>query len=291
MTATMTYRGREIHPADITCIRTIIGDHPAAKRQELSRRVCEAWNWTQPNGQPKHMVCRGLLLRLHEQGLIQLPPPRSRHAPQARHAQRPKPVEVDDSPITGALRDIQPLRFMQVRRTPLEQTFNGLVEMFHYLGYRQPVGEHLKYLVFAHGRPVACLAFASATCKLAARDAFIGWSDQARNKNLHLLAYNTRFLILPWVRIAHLASHLLGLAGGTLARDWTAIYHHPVLWLETMVDTSRFAGTSYRAANWILLGKSSGRGLRAKTGDPRKTIKDVYGHPLSPDFRERLCHG
>ena len=237
MAPILTYRGREVHPADIECIRCLIADHPQACRQELSRLLCRAWNWAQPNGQLKDMICRGLLLRLHERELVTLPPPRSRHRPEARHQRRPAPAPVDESPFDCQLREIQPITLRQVRRTPQEQIFNGLMESYHYLGYRQPVGEHLKYLAIAHGRPIAALAFSSSTFKLAPRDAFIGWTGQAQGKNLHLLAYNTRFLILPWVRVPHLASHLLGAVTRRLSADWAALYQHPVHWVETMVDT------------------------------------------------------
>jgi len=189
------------------------------------------------------------------------------------------------------LADLGPVVLRQVRRTPQEAIFNGLIEYHHYLGYRQPVGEHLKYLAVARNRPVACLAFSSVAYRLAARDTFIGWNDEARKKKLHLLAYNTRFLIPNWVRVPHLASHLLGAVCRRLPADWLALYLHPILWVETMVDTSRFTGTVYRAANWIILGKSSGRGLRSKHGDPPRTIKNILGYPLTSDFRERLCHG
>lgn len=285
----MTHRGRDVYPADIDFIRKIITTNPGTRRQELSRRLCEAWNWTQPNGKPKDMICRGLLLRLHEQGLVELPPPRSRHTPQTRHQCRPMLPCVDDSQLLCSLSDLCPIELRQVRRTPQEAIFNGLIEHHHYLGYRQPVGEHLKYLAVSRNRPIACLAFSSAAYRLAPRDTFIGWSEEARKKNLPLLAYNTRFLIPNWVRVPHLASHLLGTICRRLAGDWFALYQHPVHWVETMVDTSRFTGTAYRAANWTLIGQSSGRGLRSKHNDTPRTIKNILGYPLTPDFREHLC--
>jgi len=289
MAPIMTHRGRDVYPADIDFIHKIITANPKTSRQELSRRLCEAWNWAQPNGKPKEMICRGLLLRLHEQGLVALPPPRSKHTPQNRHQQLPPPPCVDESPLDCSLADLGPIELRQVRRTPQEAIFNGLIEHQHYLGYRQPVGEHLKYLAISRNRPIACLAFSSVAYRLAPRDAYIGWSDEARKKNLPLLAYNTRFLIPTWVRVPHLASHLLGAICRRLPADWFALYRHPVHWAETMVDTSRFTGTAYRAANWILIGQSSGRGLRSKHGEPTRTIKNILGYPLIPNFREHLC--
>jgi hypothetical protein len=180
---------------------------------------------------------------------------------------------VDESPLACPLADLGPVVLRQVRRTPQEAIFNGLIEHHHYLGYRQPVGEHLKYIAVAQDRPVACLAFSSVAYRLAARDAFIGWDDEARRQNLHLLAYNTRFLIPDWVRVPHLTSHLLGVACRRLSDDWLALYRHPVHWVETMVDSSRFAGTVYRAANWITKLRP---GAALQT---RRSVADGQKHP------------
>ena len=176
-----------------------------------------------------------------------------------------------------------------MRRTPEEALFNSLMEQHHYLGYTQPVGEHLKYLVFAGGRPIACLAWSSAPRHLGSRDRFIGWSAAARRQNIRLLAYNTRFLILPWVKVAHLASHLLGRMAQVLAGDWERVYGHPIYFLETFVDPQRFRGTCYRAANWMRLGTTTGRGKDAPSMTPNRSIKEVLGYALSKDFRQRLC--
>ena len=178
--------------------------------------------------------------------------------------------------------------FHQVRRTPDEAVFNSLLAQYHYLGYQQPVGEHLKYLVVAGDRPVACFAWGSAPGALGLRDRFIGWSPAARQRHRRLLAANTRFLILPWVQVPHLASHLLGRMAAILSADWQRLYHHPIYWLETFIDPARFRGTCYRAANWIVLGRTTGRGHRAPTKQPTRPVKEVLGYPLVPDFRTRL---
>jgi len=159
------------------------------------------------------------------------------------------------------------------------------------LGYSQPVGEHLKYIALSGERPVACLAFSSAAWHLGPRDQFIGWTPILRQKNRQLLAYNTRFLIPPWVRTPHLASHLLAQCSRRLSKDWQMLYSHPVHWIETFVDTERFKGTCYQAANWIFLGKTTGRGKFDQARKPNRSIKDVYGYPLIRKFRERLCDG
>jgi hypothetical protein len=190
------------------------------------------------------------------------------------------------------LGDLQPLEFVQVRRSPEEALFHSLLEQYHYLGYERPVGEHLKYLVKApcwHGsRAIACLAWSSAPRHLKLRDRYLGWSEEARERNVHLLAYNTRFLILPWVEVPHLASHILGRMAKQVSRDWQRLYAHPIYWLETFVDTSRFAGTCYRAANWQEIGMTQGRGHRAPTLEQTRPVKTMLGLPLHRKFREIL---
>jgi hypothetical protein len=197
---------------------------------------------------------------------------------------------VDRTPLHSSLHALGALHVAQVRRTPQERLFNSLVEQHHYLGYTQPVGEHLKYLVSAQGRPIACLAWSSAPRHLGCRDRFIGWSPQARRRNIHLLAYNLRFLILPWVRVPHLASHLLACISRQLSGDWQQIYGHPIYFLETFVEPQRFRGTCYLAANWTYLGRTTGRGKDDQTGRANRPLKDVLGYPLRRDFRRWLCH-
>jgi len=196
------YRGRIFNLADIESIRRLIAANPEASRWALSRKLCEIWNWKQANGALRDMVCRGLLLVLERAGEIELPPVRRR--PPGKPA-RPQPVMPDDRPVCGPLSELGPLIIEQVRRTPQEALFNGLVEQYHYLGYEQPVGEHLKYLVSAKGQAIACLAWSSSPRHLGCRDRFIGWGMEARRRNIHLLACNTRFLILPWVTVPHLS--------------------------------------------------------------------------------------
>jgi hypothetical protein len=195
---------------------------------------------------------------------------------------------IDMTPITGALSALQPIELQQVRRTGDEPLFNSLMEQHHYLQYEQPVGEHLKYLVWAQGRPVACLAWSSAPRHLGSRDRYLGWSADARRRNIRFLAYNTRFLILPWVRVQHLASHILGRMVAVLSRDWEQLYGHPVYFAETFIDPGRFRGTCYRAANWQFLGLTTGRGKNDHTYKPNRPIKEVLGLPLTPRFRELL---
>jgi hypothetical protein len=215
-----------------------------------------------------------------------------RHNPLA-HRARPERVAIDRAPIEQRLSDLQPLTFEQVRRTNQEQLFNSLMEEHHYLGYEQPVGEHLKYLVWTPQhplgpRPIACMAWSSAPRHIGARDRYIGWSGEARRRHIRFIAYNTRFLILPWVRVEHLASHILGRMAARISDDWQRMYGHPIYFLETFVDSERFRGTCYRAANWVWLGRTTGRGKQSNSYVPNRSIKEVLGYPLNKRFRELL---
>jgi len=236
--ATHRYRSRDISSDQIVFIRQLIADHPELSRWKLSRLLCEIWQWKQANGALRDMVCRGMLLMLDRAGEIVLPPVKRKVRNRLVERERPEPVVPDNRAVRGPLASITPLEFVQVRRTAEEPLFNSLMEQYHYLGYEQPVGEHLKYLVKANGQVIACLAWQSAPRHLKVRDRHIEWSDEARTRNVHLLAYNTRFLILPWVQVEHLASHILGRMAKLVAEDWQRIYAHPIHWLETFVDTS-----------------------------------------------------
>jgi hypothetical protein len=283
------YRGRTITVGEVGFIRALILAHPHASRYELSRRLCEAWNWKQANGVPRDMVCRGLLLQLDRAGAIELPAVRRRPPNPFVLRCRPEPVVPDNRPVRGPLSEILPLEIEQVRQSEQEPLFNSLVEQYHYLRYQRPVGEHLKYLVRTRGQAIACLAFSSAPRHLASRDRFIGWDAAARRRNLHLIAYNTRFLILPWVQQApHLASHILGRMARQVSRDWERFYAHPIHLLETFVDPERFAGTCYRAANWMVVGKTTGRGKDSNSDRPNRSLKLVLVLPLDRRFRELL---
>jgi hypothetical protein len=290
MDTEVSYRGRSIDRDELRFIRELIALHPGASRWRLSKLLCEAWDWRHANGSLRDVYARGLMLALHRGGHIVLPA--RKQAPRKHPGRRRRPstdMVMDRRPIVGALSDLPPLRWRQVRRGVEEPVFDGLIESHHYLGYTQPVGEHLKYLVYAGDRPVACLAWSSAPWHMGPRDRYIGWTPPVRRANLHLLAYNTRFLILPWVEVRHLASHILGRMARQLSTDWQTLYGHPIYYLETFVDRERFAGTCYRAANWQCLGQTTGRGIKDKAHKVTLSIKDVLGYPLLRDFRRRLC--
>lgn len=284
------YRSRTVTAQDIEFIRELIANHPRASRRQLSSKLCEAWNWVQPNGALCDMVCRSLMLELHRAGHIELP--EVRFVPKNPLTIRAKPKQLpllDKSVVRGRVSELLPFEFVQVRRTAQESVFNSLIESYHYLGYTQPVGEHLKYIVYAQGHhPVACFAWSSAPRHLGPRDRYIGWSAQARKTNIHFVAYNSRFLMLPWVEVRYLASHLLGRMARMLPSEWERVYGHPVYFLETFVYPERFRGTCYRAANWVYLGQTTGRGKDDQTHKPNRPLKDVLGYPVHKRFRQLL---
>ena len=288
MAVVLKYRGRSVSASDVSFISALIAQHPRSSRRALSFKLCEAWNWVQANGSPRDMVCRGLMLALHRAGHITLPPVRQIARIDLASPEKPAPIEIRQSPIFGGLKELRPLEIRQVRRRPEEALVNSLIESYHYLGYTQPVGEHLKYLVRAHDRPIACFCWSSAVRHLFPRDQHIGWSIEARRANIRYVAYNSRFLILPWVKIPHLASHLLGWMARELSREWEKVYAHPVYFAETFIDITRYRGTCYRAANWVYLGETTGRGKDDQTKRANRPIKEVLGYALVNDFRRRL---
>ncbi len=320
----LKHRRRHVTAQEVAFIRELIVRNPSASRRQLSALLCQAWNWRQSNGALSDLLARGLMLALERAGHLRLPPPRQIALNNIIRRKPPEPWLLDTSAIEAKLSELQPLEFLLVRRTPQEVLFDSLIHQYHYLGYTRPVGEHLKYLVVASGgrpdgspdgdpracpsrdattalasarapvaeawsgRPVAALAFSSAPRHLGPRDRFIGWSAEARRRNIRGVAYNPRFLILPWVRVPHLASHVLSRITRRLSEDWQRLYGHPVHFAETFVDPSRFKGTCYRAANWVPLGQTQGRGKDDQTHKPNRSIKDVLGYPLCQNFRELL---
>jgi hypothetical protein len=264
-------------------------EHPEWCRSRLSEELCLCWDWRNAQGRLKDMAARTLLLKLERGGHIRLPERRGL-SPNARRNRNVPVMDHVTDPIGGVLRDRQPLSVSVV--VPGSQDlrlFNCLLAHYHYLGHRNTVGENLRYLVRdSMGRPVACALFGSAAWKCADRDAFLGWERAAREHNLQGLTNNTRFLVLPWVKVPHLASHVLGLIARRIRADWQEKYGHPVHALETFVDRSRFKGTCYQAANWLRLGATRGRTRNDREHRIHASVKDVYLYPLSPDFRKEL---
>ncbi len=290
----LTYRGRSATTADIAFINQLIADNLTASRWALSKILCREWNWVQPNGNLRDMIARGFMLELHRKGHITLPAKKRNPNNPFLNRKKPERLHIDQTPVKTDLGQFTPLEIVQVKNTSHEAMFNSLIEHHHYLGYCHPVGEQLKYMAFKEDRPVACFSWSSAPRHIGARDRFIGWEKKHRDQNLHYMAYNSRFLILPWFQVPHLASYLLGYMARNISRDWEHVYCHPVYYLETFVDTELFSGTCYKAANWQYLGKTTGRGKHENRHIKTRSIKAVWGYPLAKNFRTlmtRLSNG
>ena len=282
-------QGRLICPEEVARIRAWLEAHPHSNRTRLSRHLCLAWNWRNGAGQLKDMAARSLLLKLEAQGQIRLPPRRTASVNGLRN--RPAaPRDHDPSPVEGSLQALQPVRVEPLQEGGSQAAlFLFLLQRYHYLGHRNCVGENLKYLARdREGRLLACLLFGSAAWKAAARDRWIGWSAEQRPRHLHLVTNHTRFLVLPWVRVPHLASHLLGQVAVRLSADWQQKYGHPIYWVESFVEPQRFAGTCYRAAGWVEVGRTTGRTRNDRAFQIQVPAKAIYLKGLVADFRRRL---
>jgi hypothetical protein len=285
------FSGRRFSSADLELIVEVTTDFPTLSLTELSKTLSELLEWKRPNGKLKYEECRALLEKLQVDGQISLPALRQiKHSPRQIHQTQdgnPQPA------ISGAVAHHEPLslRLVQACDGQLHSLFNQFIQRYHYLGYRVPFGANLRYLVESGaGSHLACLLFSSPAWKMAARDAWIGWADEQRRRNLQYIVSNSRFLILPWVSVHSLASKILSLVTRHLPLDWESLYGCRPLLLETLVDGSRFSGTSYRAANWIYLGKTQGRGRMDRDHAAQgRAVKDIYIYPLHRNARQRLC--
>jgi len=290
MSETLLVQGRRVEATDLVRIGELLAAHPEWSRRRLSEALCAAWDWRNSAGQLKDMATRSLLLKLEASGLIQLPA-RRRPASNRMASQRRLPRLWDPTPVTGTLAQLGPLTVQEVSRdNAARRELAAALAEFHYLGHRGTVGENLQYRVRnAHGRLLGGLVFGSAAWKCRARDEFIGWSAEQRQQGLHLLTNNSRFLILPFVTVPHLASWILGQVLRRLSQDWESKYGHPIVLVETFVERERFAGTSYQAANWMRLGATTGRSRQDCAHTLAVPVKDVYLYPLRRHFRQELC--
>jgi len=283
----ITIRKRTITEADLELIQSTVREHWHKGRTQISEILCKKWNWVQPNGRLKDMACREILLALKRMGFITLPARKNSAHNDKRNRSIPV-VEIEQTPLQGTPSEFQPVRLQLVRNTTLEPLYNSLIQQHHYLGYRQIVGNHLKYIAFIGEQPVACLGWGSAAWSVKSRDSLIGWDKVTKENNLHFLANNTRFLILPWVKVKFLASKLLALNAKRIFDDWLKVYNHPLYLLETFVEKDRFKGTCYKAANWLCVGQTKGTAKRGHDHLFHGKIKDVYLYPLRKDFRKKL---
>ena len=289
MSENLTIQGRPLSSQALQELRQWMGANPHWSRWRLSRELATRWDWRNAAGQLKDMAARTLLVKLQQRGLIELPARRQVPTNRMRCGAPPAIVEPSE-PVSCALADLQPLRVEEVSRQAAERAWlGGALAQFHYLGFGGAVGQNLQYLVRdGRHRPLACAVFGAAAWKCQDRERFISWSAQQRQRNLALIANNSRFLILPWVKVAHLGSWILGRVARRIAQDWQAKYGHAVVLLETFVERERFRGTVYRAANWQRVGVTAGRTRQDRHTCIQVAVKDIYVQPLCRGFRQVL---
>lgn len=285
-----TIRKRVLYHIDIEIIKNLLSDEGYLGRTHISRRLCKIWDWRQENGSFKEIACRDLLRRLDSKGYIKLSPMLCPARHKGYKNKTEIPIELDTSELKIQLKTVKKnIEIKQVRGTSDEKLFNGLIGKYHYIGYFQGAGKQLKYIVYLDKRPIACIGFGVSALKVECRDKFIGWNSEARQNNLNIVVDNSRFLILPWIKIPHLASYILGRTLKQLSSDWEKYHCHRIVLVETFVDTELFKGTCYKAANWQFLGLTKGRGRNDRYSNANKSVKAVFVYSLSRDFRE-LCN-
>jgi len=283
-----TFNRPEITEEKIELIRRLIAENPDMGRTRLSVMLCEIWGWRGSNGRTKDMSCRDLLRALDKAGKIVLP--KLKTTPRrAGDRKGIKHLAHDETPIVGNLKDLQPLRVEIVSSKDDIAQFKSYIDQYHYLGFDRYVGENMSYMVKSRdGKALSCLLFGSAAWSCRDRDKFIGWGKEQRRHNLNMMTNNVRYLIYPWVRVPHLASHILSLITKRISIDWEEKYGHPVYLIETFVER-RFRGTCYKAANWIKVGSTTGRGRDGGHHNAILPIKDIYLYPLVENYRSMLC--
>jgi len=284
---TRRYCGRSFTCDEISWIRDLIARQPQANRVRLSQLVSESLAWLRPDGRLKEMSCRVAMLRMQRDGLISLPPPLNRNG---NGRTRPGLTTASDprEPVTRPAGSLGKLVFQRVDKPQDSTLWNELIERYHYIGYKPLSGDQIRYLVFGDSNLLAALGFGSAAWKIAPRDSFIGWSLEQRRRNLHLVVNNARFLIFPWVTSRNLASRILACIAQQLPLDWQARYGYRPVLLETFIDRDRFRGTCYRAANWISVGQTQGRGKLDRQHQHSLPVKDIFLYPLHKSFRRKL---
>ena len=280
------YSGRDFNERELADIRELISNHPTTSRAELSRLTCKALQWLKADGGLKEMSCRVAMLRMQEDGLIQLPAPKGKR-PETRIEFTPRTAP--EAPIEQAANYLAPLQLCPVVSRAHSRLWNEYIHRYHYLGYKTLPGAQIRYFVTSGERIVALLGFGASAWQAAPRDNYIGWDHDQRKKNLHLVVNNARFLILPWVKSKNLASMILGMAARQLPSDWELRYHYRPVLLETFVEKNRFTGGCYKAANWVCVGETKGRGKLGPAGKQSVPIKDLWLYPLARGFKSALA--
>lgn len=283
-------QGRQVSGQQLIWLRQWIADHPQWSRKRLARELCQQWDWRNERGQIKDFAARSFLEKLAARGGLVLPALQTQRSHPRPKPDRPPLIDGPSDPISEPLQELQPLQWLVPRAgAPELKRLEAYLQRYHYLGWRV-VGQNMKYLVRDNqGRDLACLLFGAAAWQATARDQFVGWNPTQRTAGLQYLINNARYLILPWVKVAGLASYLLSQVAGRLGQDWPSKYGHPIYLLESFVEPGRFGGTCYRAANWLWVGQTRGRGRQgANPREPTAPLKDVYLYPLTRHFRQYL---
>jgi hypothetical protein len=282
------YCGRRFSPEEILTIRELIQNNPGLKRTPLSRKICELLQWRQPNGALKAMTARVALLRMQADGLIQLPP--SQNPRPGRRGPIALTAATDpQAPLCRPVHELPRLRAEPILTPARSRLWNEYVARYHYLGYTPLAGSQMRYEIFSADQLVALISFGASAWKLAAREQFIGWNEEQRRRNLPLVINNARFLVLPWIQSKGLASKILALMARQVPADWQQRYGFRPVLLETFVESPRHRGTCYKAANWIRVGRTAGRGKKCPTWHAIMPVKDIWLYPLAKDFRAALC--
>lgn len=283
------YCGRDFTPEEFEALRRLIAKHPDYHRAQLAKLVCKELNWYKLDGDIKIMSCKVAMIRMHEDGLLTLPTPRH---PQYNRCPKPRITQVTDPcfSIEGSVGELSDLRLEPISNKKQSVLWNEFIHRYHYLGYTPLPGAQLRYMALSRGQILALLGFGAAAWKIAPRDNYIGWSEKQRQKNLHLIVNNIRFLILPWIKVKNLASKLLAMASKRLSEDWQHRYKYQPVLLETFVECGRFHGTCYKAANWIHVGQTRGRGKKDIKNTASLPKKDIWLYPLNPSFIQLLTN-
>jgi hypothetical protein len=288
MRQSVTFCGRTFRGDELALMRQVAAECSALGVTEIARTLCELLGWKRPNGRLKNHECRQLLDRLAGEGFLTLPELRQLGG---RGSRRPHVSRADSgpAPLEGAAGECEPLELILVEGEAESRRWRESMERYHYLGCPVPFGANLRYWVRGRNRELACLLWTSPAWRMQARDAWIGWNDEQRRRHLQAIVNQGRFLVLPWVRVKGLASKILAHSARQLPDDWQSRYGLRPLLLETLVEGMRFRGTCYRAANWIHVGQTSGRGRMDRENRAQgRAVKDIYLYPLVRDARQRL---
>lgn len=281
--------GKPFSNKDLEKVKRIIKENPTTNRYKLSLMLCKEFNWISANGHLKGMGCRASLIKLHRKGMIELPAPQKRNW----NNTKTKITNISDPqfPIERSITELKDIQLNKVSTRQGKQLWNELIERYHYLGNTLLAGAKIKYLIYCNEGLLGAISISASAWKVAPRDKWIGWDHNKREKNLNLIVNNSRFLILPWVRVKHLASKILSICAKQIRSDWKQRYNYEPVLLETFVEKDRFKGTCYKAANWIYVGQTQGRGKKDIHNECALPIKDIWLYPLVKDFRKRLLDG